>query len=212
MVRRNQNLSFGGSWTFPGGVLEPGDGPVPKVADEQSQQWGEPSLLSTAARGAVRETKEETALTVTLQSLAWFSHWIPPTIGPPKRFSTWFFVAPEHQGEIVVDTSENDEACWISPGDALNASHDGEFPLTVPTWITLDDLRTPMSVASLLDSIVTQGARFHHTRSMSSEQGRVLCWEGDSAYENGIVDTPGPRNRVLASNEGVVIERFKTKS
>jgi len=211
MVRRNQNLTFGGSWTFPGGVLEPADGPVPEVADEQTQQWGGPSLLSTAAHGAARETEEETALVVTLQSLAWFSHWIPPTIGPPKRFSTWFFIAPEHRGEIVVDASENDEARWISPGDALSASHAGDFPLTVPTWVTLDDLQNRRSVASLLDSILTQGAQFHHTRSVPSDQGRVLCWEGDAAYENGLAETPGSRNRVLASNEGAVIQRIKTE-
>lgn len=208
MVRRNVSLAFGGMWTFPGGVLEESDGPVPDVADATDRKWGDPALLSTAARGAVRETREETALRCDVASLAWFSHWIPPTVGPPKRFATWFFLAPEHEGEIVVDRTENDDARWVAPAHALEICEAGDYPLAVPTWVTLDDLAAADSLPRLLDSVITQGARIHHTRAFPDERGRILCWSGDAAYDSDDVDTPGPRNRVLATREFTVIERI----
>lgn len=209
MVRRNAELSFGGLWTFPGGVFEDADGPAPSSIDEESQNWGDPQLLSTAANAAVRETIEETALQCNVSSLVWFSHWIPPTIGPPKRFATWFFLAPEHSGEIVVDTDENDEARWVAPSNALELSASGDFPLTIPTWVTLDDLAATPSIPHLIDSSITQGATFKHTRAMPAGDENVLCWPGDAAYDVGDPDMPGGRDRVRATKGGAVIERIK---
>lgn len=210
MVRRNANLSFGGFWTFPGGVLEASDGVLPEDLDEDTQNWAAPTLLSTAANGAVRETVEETALRCDVSSLAWFSHWLPPRIGPPKRFATWFFIAPEHSGDLVVDTAENEEARWITPSAALAGSDNDTFPLAVPTWITVDDLAAFDSVARLMDHTITQGARIHHTRAMAGEGVRIVCWEGDAAYENGIVDTLGARNRAHANADFKIVERIQS--
>ena len=208
MVRRNRELSFGGMWTFPGGVFEDSDGPAPSPPDEFNENWGGPQLLSTAANAAVRETIEETALHCDVSSLAWFSHWVPPTVGPPKRFATWFFLAPEHHGDIEVSTEENDEARWVTPGDALAQSSAGEFPLAIPTWVTLDDLRLTESIPLLIDKCITQGATQNRTRAFPGGDGNVLCWSGDAAYEADSPDVPGPRNRVRATASGSVIERI----
>jgi len=208
MVRRNQELSFGGMWTFPGGMFEPSDGDVPTDIDEETQHWGAPSMLSVAANAAVRETREETALSVNIASLAWFSHWIPPTT-IPKRFATWFFLAPDIGGEVNLDLSENDDWRWISPQGALEQHDTDAFPLAVPTWITLDDLRTFGSTGELLDHTITQSARLHHTRAYRSEQGRTLCWDGDAAYESGDLSADGPRNRATVDANFAVVAREK---
>lgn len=210
MVRRNPELIFGGMWTFPGGVFEKADGPAPSNPTETGVDWGDPRLLSTAARAAARETLEETAIVCDTASLAWFSHWIPPLVGPAKRFATWFFLAPEHRGILDVNTDENDEACWISPSAALERSRDGGFPLAVPTWVTLDDLQSARSLSLLIDSCITRGARRHHTRALRGEEETVLLWEGDSAYDASQPDVPGRRNRVRAASSGEVIERMQS--
>lgn len=209
MVRRNLELSFGGMWTFPGGVLEQADGPVPEEPKESGMNWGDPPLLTTAARGAVRETQEETAMVCDVASLAWFSHWIPPLVGPPKRFATWFFLAPEHRGTLDVNDAENDDACWISPAAGLERNTAGDYPLAVPTWVTLDDLRASDSVSRLVDSCITQGAHLHHTRAFRGRNEHVLCWEGDAAYDEAHPDVDGPRNRVRTTTDGSLIERLR---
>lgn len=206
MVRRNPELAFGGMWTFPGGAIDSADGPVPPAVVEGSHVWGDAGLVRTAARAAARETLEETALSCAPADLTWFSHWIPPRRPKLKRFATWFFLAPEPSGELVVDLTENSEARWVRPDAAIEEYSRGDFPLAVPTWITLDDLQTfdtpESAVSDALESV-----RIHHTRLLRSEPFPVLVWSGDAAHATGDLDSPGPRNRVEMAPDGGVRSR-----
>ncbi len=206
MVERNKDLSFGGMWAFPGGAIEAGDGQIPEIENEDTN-WGAPQLLSTAANAAVRETREETNLSCSVSSLAWLSHWIPPKTGAPKRFATWFFVAPEVSGVLEVDQRENSRARWITAGDALDLYAGDEFPMAAPTWCTLHDLGDVTEIGRLIDHIITQGPRIHHTRAFATTQGRMLVWNGDSAYESGDLLADGSRNRMLVDDTFSVIDR-----
>lgn len=216
MVRRNPDLSFGGMWTFPGGVIEEGDGPVPSPLDEDTQRWEEPSLVATAANAAAREAQEETALEAAAGAMTWFSHWIPPKLGVPKRFATWFFLAPEHSGEIVVDQAENDKAMWVTATNALQQNAEGSFPLAIPTWITLDDLGQATDIASLVDTTAAQGPSWYHTHALGPVgrkelEQRALCWPGDAGYESGDPERPGARNRVVADSRFAIVERIRER-
>lgn len=206
MVRRNPDLAFGGMWTFPGGAIDPSDGPLPSEVDESSHTWDDPELIRTAARAAARETVEETGLVCDADRLAWFSHWIPPRRPGLKRFATWFFLAGEPTGELVVDPTENSDGRWVTPTEALGSYARGEFPLAVPTWVTLDDLRgfdSPTAAVAAAETAV----RLHHTRHVRTEALPVLVWPGDAAHESGDPDTHGPRNRVELSPDGGVRTR-----
>ena len=216
MVRRNPELSFGGMWTFPGGVVEEADGAMPDVSDgfdEDTMRWEDPSVVATAANAAVREAREETALNCAVSSLTWFSHWLPPKVGPPKRFGTWFFLAPEHAGTVVVDDTENDEARWVSAATALEESAAGRFPLATPTWVTLDDLAQATDIASLIDHALTQGPSWYHTRKLVSADPSappVMGWPGDAGYESENADEPGARNRVVTNKKFEIVERVRS--
>ena len=210
MVRRNRELSFGGLWTFPGGRLETIDGALPATLDERTQDWSDPELVATALAGARRETFEETSIEVATDAV-WVSHWLPPTVGAPKRFATWFFAAMVLSDEVVLDVAENDRYQWLSPVAALAAHDSGELPLAVPTWVTLHDATSHSSSDALMSASKQDGPRWYHTRAFAGpESERVLCWKGDVAYESGALEEPGPRNRARVSPSFSVVERERS--
>lgn len=208
MVKRNESLSFGGMWTFPGGTLEDIDGPTPPIDDEDGCDWGTPQFLAAAAAGAVRETREETNLSCALASLAWYSHWIPPEHAK-NRFATWFFLAPEVYGELVVDKQENSQARWLTPRRGMEEHADANFPMVAPTWCTLYDLDASPRIDALIDRSITQGPYRYQTRALRNEEGLWLVWLGDASYESGDLQAAGPRNRALVDQRFAIVERLR---
>ncbi len=207
MVRRAQELSFGGMWTFPGGAIDPEDGPAPP-SDATDVDWGEPSLVATARAAAQRETREETALEVDPTALVWLSHWVPPVGGmAPKRFATWFFLAPGTAGELVLDTAENTEAEWISASAALTRFDADDFPLAPPTWTTLFDAAGQASVSSMMGA-AESGPAWFHTQLHKTEAGLVLLWAGDAGYDASDPTVDGPRNRLVAARDGAMRREY----
>lgn len=208
MVRRNPELSFGGMWAFPGGGLESNDGPYPTEVDEDRQDWTETRLLATARAAAAREVAEEVAVSCTIDSMVWFSHWVPPAdLDLPKRFATWFFLASVTSGDVVVDTAENSDARWVRPQDALDEYAKGKFPVAVPTWVTLDDLRRFTSIEAAERHSRSAGPNMHHTRAIRHKDSSTLMWPGDAGYGKSEFTDDHPQNRVLMSRSGVVLNR-----
>lgn len=79
-------------------------------------------------------------LQVAVEKLAFFSHWITPA-GYPRRYDTRFFVAAAPERQIAVpDGQEAIDHIWITPVDALERGERGEFPLSLPTISTLQEL------------------------------------------------------------------------
>jgi len=112
MLRKNSRLAFGGMWVFPGGRIDDGD----RVADADE--------LTAAANAAVREAAEEAGLVVPSSALIPFSHWTPP-LAAPKRFLTWFFLAPAPTAVVVIDRGEIHDHAWMRPGVALVRRDEG---------------------------------------------------------------------------------------
>ena len=199
LIRRNTALDFaGGMWVFPGGRIDPGDYPVDAPHDEETG----------ARRAAVREAAEEAGLVLDEAGLVPFSHWTAPRLSP-KRFATWFFLAPCPPGTpvITVDGGEIHDHAWMRPDDAIARRDAGEIDLAPPTWITLHRMAGwPDLAAALLDVRNLEPERFE-TRFTPVDDGAVAVYAGDVAYDGGPLDAPGPRHRLWMLASGWRYER-----
>jgi len=197
LLRRNSKLEFaGGMWVFPGGRIDPADYD-PDHADD---------VVLAARRAAIREAAEEAGLAVDTESLVWFSHWTPPP-QTPKRFSTWFFLAPAPAGTVVIDGGEIHDHVWSTPADALDRRDAGEIELSPPTWITLHGLRGFPSYADAAGTLSQRDPEYFATRIGRAVDGIVALYHGDAGYESGDADVAGPRHRLWMVESGWRYER-----
>ncbi|MDJ0851419.1 MAG: NUDIX hydrolase [Myxococcota bacterium] len=197
MLRRNSKLAFvGGMWVFPGGRVDPEDREGLAADDE----------LGHARRAAVREAQEEAGIEVEEASLVALSHWTPPPI-TPKRFLTWFFLAPAPAGEVVIDEGEIHDHQWMQPADALRRRDAQEIELAPPTWVTLHELSGRASVADALAAARARDPERFETHIGMSASGPVALWFGDAGFEDNDADKPGPRHRLRMTDDAWVYER-----
>ena len=194
MLRRNSKLAFGGMWVFPGGRVDDAD-----HADALD-------AYDAARRAAVREAMEESNLAVVLDDLVPLSHWTPPA-QTPKRFATWFFVAPAPDGAVTIDDGEIHDHMWVSPAAALAQRDAGEIELAPPTFVTLHALARTASVADTLAAAAGREPDVFITRVAMTDAGLVTLWAGDAGYESGDAAAIGPRHRLLMADTGWRYER-----
>jgi 8-oxo-dGTP pyrophosphatase MutT (NUDIX family) len=192
MLRKTSGQAFGGLWVFPGGRVEDGDG----------------EGLHGARRAAVREAEEETGLVLAAADLVPIAHWTPP-LEAPRRYATWFFLAPLPPGaaEVVVDGGEIGDHVWTTPTVALARHRDREIDLLPPTWVTLDRLASAGGdVASAVASARESEIEYFTTRMARQGSTLVTLWAPDAAYETGDLDSPGPRHRLVMDPAGWTYE------
>jgi 8-oxo-dGTP pyrophosphatase MutT (NUDIX family) len=194
MLKKNSKLAFGGMWVFPGGRIDDAD------------REGALDIEAAARRAAVREAREEAALTVDETSLAFISHWTPPGLAP-KRFATWFFVAPAPEGAVTIDMGEIHDEAWMRPADALARRDTKEIELAPPTWMTLHYLSEFETVDALMADAHAREPHFYETQMGKGEHGLAAVWHGDAAYKTGDLDAPGPRHRLWMRDGAWHLER-----
>lgn len=195
MLHRTSKVHFGGMWVFPGGRIDPEDYP-------------ESSDVNIAAQhAAVRETLEETGITIGGDAFAWFAHWTPPA-GTPRRYATWFFASILETDQLIaVDGFEIQNHEWIQPAEALARHAAGEIDLAPPTWITLHQLALHEPAAALWQVLKDQPVRVYETRiRKDKDDRRIALWAEDAAYAGGEVDQSGPRHRLVLDPDGFIFE------
>jgi 8-oxo-dGTP pyrophosphatase MutT (NUDIX family) len=106
----------------------------------------------------VREAAEESGLVVPPSALIPFSHWTPPLMAP-KRFLTWFFLAPAPSAVVTIDRGEIHDHAWMRPADALARRDAAEIELAPPTWVTLHWLAAHPTLAAACDAAARARAR-----------------------------------------------------
>lgn len=184
MLKRSDVGAFPSFWVFPGGRVDDGDA----GHDE----------LSVGRSAAVREASEEVALTLEPESLVPWSHWTPPSI-QPKRFTTWFFVAPWSGQEVVIDGHEIVEHHWMRPADALAAG----LQLAPPTLVTVTQLGEQGSWSAVAGGPLRGVERFITVPARNGPEP-LLLWHGDAGYEVADALAEGPRHRGRMKGLGLV--------
>lgn len=173
MIERPDRGSFAGAWVFPGGKIEAGDDGATEA--------------DRARAAGVRETHEETGLTLAADALVPFSRWMPP-MNVKLRIRTWFFVGADPGGALALAADEAVRAEWVRPAEALDRHGRGELTLYPPTWVTLYDLAAQGDVDDILSTARLAGVRAFETVARRGDGGPLLLWQGDADYDP---DDPG---------------------
>jgi 8-oxo-dGTP pyrophosphatase MutT (NUDIX family) len=181
LLKRSSVGVFADMWVFPGGRVDDTD----RGDDE----------IARARSAAVREAEEEVGLALDPAALVPFSHWTPPAV-LPKRYTTWFFVAPWGGDDVVVDGHEIVGHEWMAAAAALETAR----PLAPPTYVTLHRLAEYPSIAELAAN-PPEVERFV-TRPSSDGAVPVMLWEGDAGYDSGDASVDGARHRMRMGPEG----------
>lgn len=197
LLRRSAGLDFhGGAWVFPGGRVEEDD--YARAASREP--------LGAARYAAAREAEEEAGVRLSPQDLVPLSRWITP-VNVPKRFDTWFFVAPAGAEAVRTDGGEISDFRWLRPGDALLMQRRNEIELPAPTFVTLLELSAARNLAELLETVRKQEPKCFEPELYWVEGGACTVYRGDAAYGNGELDRPGPRHRLWMLPSGWRYER-----
>ena len=184
-----------GPWVFPGGKVDAAD-----------LRPGE-DAVAAARRAAVREAQEEASIALALESLVPFSRWITPEISP-KRFDTWFFLAPlRGTTEVCVDGSEIQAHRWVSPADALTLHHERSLRLAPPTFVTLSTLLGKRSVVDAVAAAREAAPLAYLPRVVRVAGGACSLYPADAGWELRDPTLAGPRNRLWMLESGWRYER-----
>lgn len=205
MMERPDRGSFAGAWVFPGGKLEPadraaaaaahgdeGDGPH---SDADPLQRATADELAAAYWGGARETWEETGLRVDAADLVALSCWDPPP-GLALRIRTWFFLARDPGGRMVLAPDEVAAAEWVRPADMLARHGRGEVTLYPPTWVTLHGLADQPDAEAIMGAARLGGIRRFETVARRGGEGALLLWQGDADYDEDEAGEPASRHRL----------------
>jgi len=134
-----------------------------------------------------------------------FAHWITPEPAP-RRYDTWFFVAPAPPGHTYEhDSDETVASEWVRPFEALERARRGEFELIYPTFKSLQALARFASASALLDAVDAAWRGVAPAlRVMNPDQGWQVRLPGDDAVDDGDTDAiaHSRTNRVQAGAAG----------
>jgi len=188
LLRRSDVGAFAGMWVFPGGRVDDDDAGT--------------DVASRARSAAAREAQEEVALSCDPDALIPFSHWTPPQ-SAPKRYATWFFLAPWAGDPPRIDGHEIVDHRWITAGEAMAS----DLPMAPPTYVTLVQLSVYATLAELTRLAPQREVEHFTTRSCRVEGELVLLWHGDAGYDHSDPRATGPRHRLTMARPAWRYER-----
>jgi 8-oxo-dGTP pyrophosphatase MutT (NUDIX family) len=186
LVRRNSKLTTGGgAWVFPGGRVDRTD-------------YGDPDDHFLAAQNAaIRETLEETGVSLHREELTAFAHWTTPP-GAARRFATWFFLAHAREAvDIRVDGGEIVDYAWYSPQAALDEQRAGRITMMPPTFVCLSLLAEYQDCLAAVAGFRSREVQHFNPLILKTSKGQIILYDDDAGYATGNPETPGRRHRIL---------------
>ncbi|WP_372677494.1 hypothetical protein [Desulfosarcina sp.] len=134
---------------------------------------------------------QDGGLGLSISKLGRWHHWITPEL-MPRRFDTFFFVAPVEQNQRCrPDNHETVHGTWVNPEKALTENAQGSLPLSPPTLVTLHQL-LPFTD---LDTLMAEARNRSWPapimpRLWPLEKGALIVepWDPDYAHETVNVD------------------------
>jgi 8-oxo-dGTP pyrophosphatase MutT (NUDIX family) len=216
LLRRSSRGAFGGAWVFPGGKVDTGDwvaaaGEAVAGPDSARAGPGEAAAgateLDAARHAAVREAREEAGMNLDESALVTLSFWLPPAVAP-RRFATWFFLAAAPEGAVIVDQAEVHEHRWMPPATAMAEHNSGAIELVPPTFTTLWWLSQQAGVVDALAAVRDREPERFLTHPAFNADGHLVAtvWNGDVAYDDGDLERPGRRRRLVLDPAGWRVE------
>lgn len=205
LKRGNSHTVMNNAYVFPGGKVDEEDTAAEKIATlnldtKPEQLLNEPDLDPQRAAAmfiaAVRETEEETGVKLQADQLVTLSRWITPKTPSMmrKRFDARFFIARMPSDQIAVhDGEEATDSTWMSPREALLATHNGEITLAPPQIMTLVGIAPHQSVQLCLDYVRSSPtATIEPHVFVHTDKQRILTYPGDPDHPVKDRAMPGP--------------------
>lgn len=204
MLRKAAKLTYGGSWVFPGGKVDPND-------IDPSSQNKEEAEIEAYKRAAVREAEEEAGIQIDSTTLHPLSHWTTPIVRP-KRFTTWYFysIVDGIGDKVVADGREITDAVWVNPAQALADHRAGQWELSVPPFLTLTELARQQDVYEFEKVVIQREPKTFQPRTVQwlddndtdKVLGSVNLYQDDSSYETGDLSLDGRKHRLYLPKQG----------
>jgi 8-oxo-dGTP pyrophosphatase MutT (NUDIX family) len=155
LVRRNDRVAFmAGAYVFPGGRVDDEDRAhaeqLPQPAGASRFHGLTPRADLAYRVAGVREMQEEASVSLDVDDLIPFAHWVTPEI-EIRRYDTRFFLDRMPEGQIARhDEGEMTALAWLTPNDAIARCRAGDIMLPPPTWTTLKQLSRCASIEAAI--------------------------------------------------------------
>ena len=126
-------------------------------------------------------------LSLAVDRVHYFSHWITPEPAP-KRYDTRFFVAALPPGQVPLhDDYETVDTVWVEPARALQQARAGELDLIFPTMKNLQAISRFRSSTELLQAAAAiEQVPTIVPRVVSDDRGIRILLPGDPGYDEAI--------------------------
>ncbi|HEY1941098.1 MAG TPA: NUDIX hydrolase [Roseiarcus sp.] len=121
-------------------------------------------------------------LSLALDALTPFAHWITPPI-LPKRFDTHFYIAAAPRDQIARhDGEESVDSTWINPLRALAEADAGTFTMVLATRLNVQMLAESADVGAALAAARARRIVTVEPKAVKSETGFTLTIPREAGY------------------------------